>query len=73
MPHPEEPATVPSLDEADKRVVELISAGVDDSDLLLAEIGSNPGEALARLGSLELRGVIAQSGPGRYAVTSRGR
>lgn len=72
-PQPAEPAEVPPLDEADRLVVDLIAAGVDDGDGLIAGIGASPGTALARLGSLELRGVIAQSGPGRYIVTQPGR
>lgn len=72
-PQPVEPAEAPLLEENDKLVVDLIAAGVDDGDALIAEIGSGPAMVLARLGSLELRGVIAQSGPGRYVVTWPGR
>ncbi len=67
-----EPAEVPFLDEADRFVADLIAAGVEGDDLI-AEMGDSPGMALARLGSLELRGVIAQSSPGRYFVARTGR
>ena len=72
-PQPDTPSENPVLDHVDERVVHLIASGVDDSDQLIAQMGGSPGTALARLGSLELRGVIAQSGPGRYVVTTAGR
>ena len=68
------PASQPALlDEFEQRLVDLIGAGVDDSDRLIVEIGSGPGTVLARLGSLELRGVIAQTEPGRYVAATPGR
>ncbi|MDJ0497907.1 MAG: DNA-processing protein DprA [Acidimicrobiia bacterium] len=67
------PGEPPVLDEDEQRLVDLIAAGTDDGDRLIAEIGCSPGVALARLGSLEMRGVIAQDGPGRYVVATAGR
>jgi DNA processing protein len=72
-PRANEPVESSSLDETEQRLVELIASGVDDTDRLIAEIGSGPGGALARLGAMELRGLIAQSEPGRYVVFTPGR
>ena len=67
------PVDLPSLDPTEQRLVDLITSGIDDSDRLIAEIGSGPGETLARLGALELRGLINQDGFGRYIVATMGR
>jgi DNA processing protein len=72
-PQPIEPAEQPALDDSEQCIVDLIASGVDDSDRLIAEMGSGPGGALARLGALELKGVIAQSETGRYVVVGAGR
>ncbi len=56
------------LDEPDQRVIDLIAAGTNDVDELLAGARVSPGEALARLGKLEIAGVIRADGPGRYVV-----
>lgn len=57
-----------ALDDVDKRIVELIAAGNGHADDLLAAIGGAPQQGLARLGSLEMSGVIESDGPGRYVV-----
>jgi DNA processing protein len=72
-PQPAEPVELPKLDENERRIVDLIASGVDDSDRLIAEMGSGPGLALARLGALELKGVISQSDTGRYVLVASGR
>lgn len=56
------------LEESDRQVVDLIAAGVNDVDELLAGVPTSPGEALSRLGKLELAGVIQADGPGRYML-----
>jgi DNA processing protein len=57
-----------SLEEPDRQVVELIASGVNEIDDLLAGVAANPGEALSRLGKLELAGVIQTDGSGRYSL-----
>ncbi len=56
------------LDEPDREVVDLIASGVNDVDALLAGVAASPGEALSRLGKLEIAGVIQTDGPGRYTL-----
>ena len=72
-PRAQQPVEPLSLDETEEQLVNLIASGIDDSDRLIGETGSDPGVALARLGSLELRGLIAQTEPGRYVVATPGR
>lgn len=57
-----------TLDAADRKLIDLISSGNGLVDDLLAELSVAVGEGLARLGSLELRGLIRSDGPGRYVV-----
>ena len=56
------------LEGIDGRIVDLIAAGMDQTDDILAGIGGSAQEGLARLGVLEMRGVIKPDGPGRYVV-----
>lgn len=62
---PEAPAAVSGLD---RRLVDLVRAGVDDVDAILVEAGGTPGSVLAALGGLELAGLIRTRGPGRYTI-----
>jgi DNA processing protein len=57
-----------ALEEADRRVVDLIASGVNEIDELLAGVATNAGEALARLGKLEVAGVILADDSGRYSL-----
>ncbi|MCP4968461.1 MAG: DNA-protecting protein DprA [bacterium] len=57
-----------ALEEADRRMVDLIASGVNEIDELLAGVTTNAGEALSRLGKLEMAGVILTDGSGRYSL-----
>jgi DNA processing protein len=57
-----------ALDVADQQLVELISSGTGGVDYLLDALDLAAGEGLARLGDLELRGLIRADGPGRYVA-----
>ena len=61
-------ATTGDLDEKDSNIVQLIAAGKDQADDILAAIEEPAPEGLARLGALEMRGIIRPDGPGRYIV-----
>jgi DNA processing protein len=50
------------------RVLELMAAGMNDADELLAAMNLGVGDGLAYLGALEMRGLIRPDGPGRYAI-----
>lgn len=54
------------LDPSDNKLMDLILSGMADVDDLLAVIGTATGEGLARLGRLELQGLIRADGAGRY-------
>jgi len=54
------------LDPEEEWVVALVRAGSADIDSLVAATGNSTGSLLAVLGRLELAGVVATDGPGRY-------
>lgn len=54
------------LDDPDRGLMDLVVSGVADLDDLLAELDIGVGEALARLGGLEVQGIIRADGAGRY-------
>lgn len=56
------------LDPVDRRIVKTIAAGRNGTDAILDVLEGLPHEGLARLGSLEMRGIIVSDGPGRYTV-----
>lgn len=57
---------MPNLDPGDRFLVELIMSGIESVDELLVALDIGIGEGLARLGNLELAGLIKAAGPGRY-------
>jgi DNA processing protein len=70
-PQTEASVSTTSLSGEDARLVELVRAGADDLDALMSYGLGGPGEILATLGRLELAGVVATEGQGRYVVTGR--
>ncbi len=61
-------ASLPELDEADRRLVGLIADGVNEVDVLIERLQGSPGEILSDLGRLELSGAVRSDGPGRYLL-----
>jgi len=59
------------LSDSDIRLIELVEAGANDLDTLMARGVGGPGEILAALGRLELLGVVSTDGSGRYLPTGR--
>lgn len=70
-----EPAAAPdisSLSDVEKTLVALLSEGNDRTiDNLASEAKISAAEAFKLMSMLALRGVVAQSGPGRYRLTDR--
>jgi len=65
---PVSPGPSDGLDSEEEQVFALVRGGDADIDSLVAATGKPAGSLLALLGRLELAGIVATDGPGRYVV-----